>query len=108
MNTFNLKLKYGTYNNCFFKVNKYRNGNIALGIYNMSDGPICTVTVNPGMALPDDLIAIKNYSENSGVLESLIELGFIEDVVGTLPQGFVEIPICTYNKEMIDNYSEHN
>lgn len=106
MNTFNLKLKYGTYNNCFFKVSRYTNDNIALGIYN-SDGPVCTATVNPGIYISDDFVAIKNYSENSGVLEALIELGFIKDVVNTIALGFVEIPICRYNTEMINNYSQH-
>lgn len=105
MNTFNLKLKFGTYKDCYFETNKYKNGNLALSIYNFSDGPICTVTVNPGMALPDDLVAIKNYSENDGILPELIKLGIINEVVYMLPQGFVEIPICTYNKEMLKKYS---
>jgi hypothetical protein len=45
--------------------------------------------------LPRGYIAIKDYSENTGMLDALIKAGYIEPPVSTVVQGFVtNIPIC--------------
>ena len=87
--------KYGsTYEDCYFDTGYYENGNIAFYIMSQSEGPIIVPTVNPGIKLPPDRIAIKNYSENEGIIDYLISLDMIEhDPVQLIQSGWVEIPI---------------
>lgn len=44
--------------------------------------------------LKDDEIAIKNYSENDGVLDFLVQEKIISTPIRTVKSGYVEIPIC--------------
>ena len=73
------------------------NGNLALQVFDAENGnPIATATVNPavGGPLPKGVVAIKNWSENEGVEQALIEGGIIEaEPVAELEQGFVRINI---------------
>lgn len=79
---------------CRYK-DDYANNAIVLGADNM---PITTASINVSSQvgkLPDDLVAIKDYSENEGMLAALVAAGIVEsDVVGVVPSGFVEIPVC--------------
>ena len=72
MNEFTYVSPYGNYEECYFQVGKYTNGNTAIEIWNNEDGPITKVTVNPDIKLPNDRIAIKDYSENEGMVDWLI------------------------------------
>lgn len=45
--------------------------------------------------LGEDEVAIKNYSENKGVLDALIQAEVIEPPHGHIPSNFVVFPICT-------------
>jgi len=90
---------YGGFYTCQFATGRYGNGNLALeamgaeGTQEEGD-PIVRVTVNPGVPVPEDCIAVKNYSENEGMDNLLISLGIIEDTpVARIPSGFVEIPV---------------
>ena len=87
--------KYGSYENCEFVVDRYRsNGNLAIHIISPMEGPICNVTVNTDIKLSDDMIAVKDYSENEGMVEFLKREGLIDkrpDVL--IPSGWVQIPI---------------
>jgi len=78
MEKFTYKTQYGDYENCFFRVGKYPNGNIAISIISENDGPITHCTTNTGMKLSDDRIAVKYWSENEGMEEFLIQMGIIE------------------------------
>ena len=91
--TFNTK--YGKYENCSFRASRYSdNGNLALVVESPEEGRIMTISVNPGLKLGDDVLAVKNYSENEGVDETLKELGIIHDApVSRIPSGWVEIPV---------------
>lgn len=89
------KFNYKGFKDCVFFASRYRdNGNLALQIVNEEDGPIVTPTVNPGEALDDDCIAVKNYSENTGMLDFLREHDIVGEVVRVIPSGWVEIPVC--------------
>lgn len=87
------KTKYATYPNCEFVTGRYNNGNLALSVESRDEGPICTCTVNPGVVVTHDAIAVKNYSENEGMVEVLTEMGIIGRELYRIPSGWVEIPV---------------
>ena len=105
MKKFTYKSKYGTYQNCVFVKGKYENGNLALQIISNEEGPITTVTINPGQKIPSSYIAIKNYSENEGMVEFLQSLGIIgTNIICIIPSGYVEIPVFEFNEIILEKY----
>lgn len=89
---------FGETYTCQFATGEYGNGNRALEIMGAEGtpeegDPIIRVTVNPGQAVPKDCIAIKDYSENEGMVEFCQKLGIIAERVTTIPSGWVEIPV---------------
>ena len=53
---------------------------------------------------PENCIAIKSHSENEGLLEYLQGLGLITKVLCYVHSGYVRIPICEYDHEVLDRY----
>lgn len=79
---------------CVVKKEMYKNGITALTLYEVdSNEKILTATVNlPEYQLQeakDDLTFIKNWSENEGILECLVENGIVENLHMPAPTGFV-------------------
>ena len=84
----------------FCDYNEYQYGGIALELYCEDEEgfmePYCTASVCIPGALEDNEIAIKNYSENSGILEILTENGIVNEPHRYVSSGFVtSIPVCT-------------
>lgn len=108
-NTFEVRTKHCTYSNCSFYTSTYdANGKLYIGIVaDLGDGvqPVMDVTVNVNAMAPEDCIAVKNHSENAGVLDEMKRIGLVTEVVGKVQSGFVRIPICRYNKGVLDRYS---
>lgn len=76
------------------------NGNVAILLRDKEEGEVVTVATVNTVPLPDRLVAIKNYSENEGVLDFLIENNVVEPEKGnTIYSGFVEIPIHRLTEE---------
>lgn len=75
---------------------KYQNGQHAIQLSDMADGfPYATASVAmTNVDLESDDVAIKNWSENEGILESLIEAGIVSKPHSYIPSGYVNIPIC--------------
>jgi hypothetical protein len=74
---------------------KYSNNNkTAITLYEKETGePYTVATVNvPG--LEDNEVAIKDYSENEGVMQALFMAGYISEPLRMQSSGFVSIPIC--------------
>lgn len=98
---------FGEVENCMFYVDKYELGGQYIGIacndpeYGWE--PFTDVTIRMS-GVPDGCIAVKSYSENEGLLEGLMALGFITRVVDTRRSGFAEIPICEYDKNVLNKY----
>ena len=44
--------------------------------------------------IPEGCVAVKNYSENEGMLQALQQAGVISAPVGQIPSGFVVLYIC--------------
>lgn len=83
------------YKACMMK-RKYPNGRLALEFLDLEDGcPITVATVNlPEASISDGEVAIKNYSENAGILQELVEQGVVSAPLRYESSGFVQIPIC--------------
>jgi hypothetical protein len=66
----------------------------AIQIYDRAEREcVCTASVNVG-GLESGHIAIKDYSENEGILAWLIENKIVSKPVRFVGSGYVEIPIC--------------
>lgn len=56
--------------------------------------PYTIATVNGDFGLQNGEIAIKNWSENQGVLKALIEAGIVSEPVRQVPINFVTVDVC--------------
>ena len=91
-----IKVKFNGYD-CIVDKHKYSNNNrLALELTDANDGESVTVaTVNmPDLNLEEGFVVIKNYSENEGLLDVLIEGGIVSTPLFYVPTGFVEVPVC--------------
>jgi hypothetical protein len=97
---YTLKTAYETYN-VRLKFAKYNNGRTAIELIDVEDGcPVMMATVNlPETDLNEDEIIIKNYSENEGVLEFLIENGIVGNPLRTVSSGWITCPVVKLLKK---------
>lgn len=84
----------------------YAMGGIFLELYEKDENDnyecFMTASICVPCALEDNEIAIKNYSENEGILDILIEQGVINEPHRYVSSGYVNnIPVCTL-KEVQD------
>lgn len=78
--------------------------NNALTMELLDGDPYTTCSINIEHKLKDeDLICIKDYSENQGILNFLLENNVVTEVLGTIGSGYVDIPVCRLN---LDNFIE--
>jgi hypothetical protein len=104
------KSKYAMYSDCKFRTGRYGNGNLALQVESLTEGLVCTCSVNPGVPLPDNELAVKDWSENEGMVEELKRQQVIfGDPVKTLntEYGFVKIKVFAltdYGESMFNKY----
>lgn len=83
--------------NRYFQIVKdeYANGNIALLLIKRSTQQLhLTLTINVSDKLPKGCVPIKDYSENAGMLDLLIQNDVIGQPLYYVQQGFVSVPIC--------------
>ena len=106
MRKFTLNTRYSHYDDCFFRVSSYASGGPSIEIWSASKGQICHVTCDLE-GIPEGCIAVKDYSENTGLLDEMKRLGLVERVITYRGSGFVMIPICKYNKGVLREYNEH-
>lgn len=82
---------------CYIKQERYaENNKICLELVVMeTNTTYLTATANVrGAHLEPNEVSIKNYSENTGVYEALLEAGIIGPCKRTLPSGYVEMLVC--------------
>jgi hypothetical protein len=79
---------------CAIRFGNYAQGGTAVWLIDDETGePVTNVTSwIPGLA-PDE-IAIKNYSENEGMLNAFLATGLINPPHRHIHSGFVSFPIC--------------
>ena len=90
------KSPYGETYRLSVQMSKYGNGQNAIKLFDMADGfPYATASICVSDSLlKEDEIAIKDYSENAGILDSLINAGVIEEPHAYIQSGHVMVPIC--------------
>ena len=70
-------------------------GNVAIQLVDERDGqPVATATVNPEYTMKDGYVCIKDYSENEGMLEALMNAGIVSEPISFIQMGFVKVPVC--------------
>jgi len=79
----------------------YSNGRTALRAVDCDTGePIAMLTVNiPEITLEPGQVLIKDYSENEGVLESLL-LAAVVEPLAVIPCNHAEVILCKLIKEI--------
>jgi hypothetical protein len=92
---------YGKYT-IDIKMSKYSNGQHRMEFIDSEDGlPVLVASSSIDESLESDQIAIKDYSENEGVLKFLMEEGIISSPLKYFNSGFVRIPICKINETLL-------
>ncbi len=82
---------------CNVEVKRFGNNRPALVLTDAEDGsPVARVSVNlPEVEMADNETGIKNWSENEGLLEILVEGGVVSEPNRYAESGHVRVPICT-------------
>ena len=108
--TFTLTTPHREYKHCGFYTAKYQNnGALFIGIAQKSalglrSEPLMDVTVNLDAPPPEGCIYVKSYSENDGLLEALQTMGLITEVLYGMPSGYVMIPACRYDPDVLASF----
>ena len=81
---------------CSIEFFSYSNGRMAIQLSDVYDGSaIATATINvPEIQLEDREVVIKDYSENEGLLDCLVENGVVIKTGKQVQLGFVTCDIC--------------
>ena len=78
---------------------RYEDGVLALSCFD-HEGPFCHLSTHPkGIDVPEGYTLIKNYSENAGFLDQLVEQGIIESPTCHISWEYISLPVC---KVLID------
>lgn len=76
------------------KLSKYANGQNAMQLVDQDGITFMTASVAHDVNIDDDCVIIKNYSENEGILQALIEAGIIEKPFCEIPVYFVTLYVA--------------
>ena len=83
-------------------IGEYANGQTSIQLVDQDGMPFMTASVAHDVNIPDDCVIIKNYSENEGILQALIEAGIIEKPFCEIPTGFVTLYVAVMITDDID------
>lgn len=75
-------------------IGRYVNGQTNIRLVDQDGYPFMTASVAHDVNIADDCVIIKNYSENEGILEALIEAGIIEKPFCEIPVNFVTLYVA--------------
>ena len=88
--------------NCIVQWSMYReNNNIAIQLIDENTKELISVaTTNTGRKNEELKVQIKDYSENEGMWQSLVDAGVIKyKIVNTIPTGYVEVKVAELTEE---------
>jgi len=76
--------------------------NLCVSLIDDYDGePVAGITANFDIDMPPYCSAVKNYSENEGMLLFLLENGFGIPTGQGIESGYVTLPVFRFDKEML-------
>ena len=81
---------------CQLEFGEYENGRTVIILNDLQDDVLVAVaTINiPDFPLAPDFVLIKDYSENKGMLKTLMEAKVIAKPLLFIQTGAVSIPVC--------------
>lgn len=80
---------------CSVKFSEYPNGQTKIQLYDLLDGaPYCTATAPSPEPLMEEEVAIKNWSENEGILDALVAAEIIYAPHHQIRTGYANLQIC--------------
>lgn len=86
-------IKFAGYD-CKIEYGSYPNGRTAIRLVGEDGLPVATASCNiPEADIPEGTTFIKDYSENTGILNVLEEAGIVKRTDVRVKQGFVEVPL---------------
>lgn len=90
--------------NCVVKKSRYMdNENLALVLLDAETHELVAhVTVNTASKFPSDIAAVKDYSENKGMLKAITEAGLVKETMGAVQLGYVSAPIVKFNLDGVE------
>ena len=66
------------------------------------------ISVNTALTLPNNMAAIKDYSENEGILKALIEQDIVEKATSYISSGYVDIPVVKVkHQELLEEIKKY-
>ena len=102
INLIDITTKYRLYENCHLIFGRYSNARVAIQIYRDYQ-LIAKATVNiPEAKLNDDEVLIKDYAENQGILQSLINNKIITNTGNVIATGFTAVNVCKLTAKALD------
>ena len=93
---------------CLVSIEEYHDGSVALQLFckNAPHEPMATATVwVPGLNRNE--IAIKDYSENEGMLQALIKANIVTIPHHRRLEGFTSVPICYLTETVMEDMAQH-
>ena len=75
-------------------IGRYANGQTSIQLVDQDGMPFMTASVAHDVNIAHDCVIIKNYSENEGIMEALIEAGIIEKPFCEIPVNFVTLYVA--------------
>ena len=73
-----------------------KNNALTMELLNGDPYTTCSINIEDELSC-EDFICIKDYSENEGMLNFLLENGVLTEVIGIIRSGYVNIPVCRLN-----------
>ena len=93
--------KFKDYVDCII-IKSGKGRHVRYDVVSRATGPICTINI-PEYGRSEDVIAIKDYSENEGVVEWLEKNKIIISVIDVVYSGFVSAPIVKIDADRLMN-----
>ena len=95
MKTFNYESRGVKYNNCFFDIGKYKDGQMSLSIYG---------NVEDDKNLFENQVVIDN-NVNTNLIGFLLELGIIKCISKRVTVNSIVLPVVELNLDTLHEYS---
>ena len=109
MKTFNYESKCVRYNDCFFDVGEYKNGNLELSIYGKVEDDINTSHIsNPTVKVEEklkDTEVVIDTENNTNLISFLMDLGIAKGIFRRIAVNGIKMPVVELDLNKLNEYS---